>query len=268
MLPGQEHTHAQAVSEALENAREGVAMMAGCESFEVVFTSGGTESNNLAVLGMLAKSDPGHILVSALEHQSVIDAANSLSESGWEIELIDCDESGVIDPDEAFSLCRDDTQLVCIQAANPVVGTIQPVKEIADLFHSRGVHVHCDATQVFGKMPMDVGQLRADTVAISGHKFYGPKGSGALYVRRGLQIAPVVFGEPREMGLRPGAENIPACIGIGAAARLVSKCAEQVEANFEQLRERFIRGLRARRIERSRCSARTRGGSQMWSLWS
>ncbi len=129
-----------------------------------------------------------------------------------------CGKNGLVDPDYFGSRIRPQTQLACVQLANPILGTIQPVREIADICHNRGVPLHCDATQAFGKMPVDVGQLRADTVAISGHKFYGPKGSGAIYVRRGLQLSPISYGEPREMGLRPGAENIPACIGLGAAA--------------------------------------------------
>ncbi|MGB7344154.1 MAG: cysteine desulfurase family protein [Pirellulaceae bacterium] len=244
MLPGQEHAHAQAISEALEHAREGVAMLAGCDPFEIVFTGGGTESNNLAILGILSQSASGHVLVSALEHESVIAAVDSFADGPWDIESIPCDSNGVIDVDQVASLIRENTRLVCVQAASAVTGTVQSVREIADVCHSRGVPVHCDATQVFGKIPFDVTQMRADVMSISGHKFYGPKGSGAVFVRRGLQIAPMMYGEPREMGLRPGSENIPGCIGLGAAARLASKCVDDAQANLLQLRERFISGLR------------------------
>ncbi|QDT09961.1 Cysteine desulfurase [Planctomycetes bacterium K23_9] len=244
MLPGQEHAHAQAIGEALDHAREGVAMLAGCDPFEVVFTSGGTESNNLAILGSLAQTASGHLLVSSMEHESVLAAVDSLADGPWEIETIPADSNGLVDPDQVASLLRPNTRLVAVQAANPVTGTIQSIREIADLVHNRGVHFHCDATQVFGKIPFDVSQMRADSMALSGHKFYGPKGSGALYVRRGLQVAPIAYGEPREMGLRPGAENVPGCIGIGAAARLASKCVVDAEANLRQLRDRFISGLR------------------------
>lgn len=243
MLPGQEHPHAQAVAEALENAREGIALMAGCEPFEVVFTGGGTEANNLAILGILEEKDPGHLLVSSLEHESVLGAAQSLASRGWEVETIPCAENGRIDPDAFNSLIRKETQLACVQLANPIVGVIQPIREIADACHNRGVPLHCDATQAFGKVPVDVGQLRADTVSISGHKFYGPKGSGAIYVRRGLHLSPIAFGEPREMGLRPGAENIPACIGLGAAASLAAKCSADVSQTLSHLRSRLIKGL-------------------------
>ncbi len=243
MLPGQEHPHAQAVGEALENAREGLALLVGCEPFEIVFTSGGTESNNLAVLGILGREEPGHALATVLEHDSVQESLQSLVTRGWEIETVGCDENGLVDPEHFGSRIRDNTRLACVQLANPILGTIQPVREIADLCHNRGVPLHCDATQGFGKLPVDVTQLRADTVAISGHKFYGPKGSGAIYVRRGLNLTPISYGEPREMGLRPGAENIPACIGLGAAATLAAKCAAEAEVSLTELRERLTKGI-------------------------
>lgn len=244
MLPGQDHAHAQLISEALENAREGLASLVGCDPFEVIFTSGGTESNNLAILGLLAGKRPGHVLISALEHDSVIAAVKSLG-SGWAIESVDCGEDGIIDPEQMGDRLRDDTRLVCLQAANPFLGTLQPVREVADICHTRGVSIHCDASQVFGKLPTDVTQLRADTVAISGHKFYGPKGSGGLYIRRGLEISPITFGEPREMGLRPGPENVPAYIGLGAAAALAAHCSVDVSNNLSELRDRFADGIRA-----------------------
>ncbi len=243
MLPGQEHPYAQAIGESLESARESVSLLVGCEPFEIVFTSGGTEANNLAILGMLGRKPPGHALVSALEHESVIGAANNLVEAGWSVDTVPSQTDGRIDPGQLASMIRQDTRLVCVQLANPVLGTIQPVREIADVCHNRGVLVHCDATQAFGKIAVDASQLRADTISISGHKFYGPKGSGALYIRRGLSLTPIAFGEPREMGLRPGAENIPACIGLGAAAALAARGSSMAKANLTELRERLVKGI-------------------------
>jgi cysteine desulfurase len=245
MLPGQEHAHAHAVGEALESAREGIAAMAGCESFEIVFTSGGTEANNLAILGMLGTAEPGHVLVSQLEHESVLGPLSGLPnrDSRWCIEMIPCDSTGIIDPLKVEAMLRPDTRLVCLQGANAIVGTLQPVREVADRCHNRGVALHCDATQMFGKLPVDVKHLRADTVAISGHKFYGPKGSGAIYVRRGLQLDPITFGEPREMGLRPGAENIPGCIGLGTAASLADRCCVEANDKLSELRDQFVSQL-------------------------
>ena len=243
MLPGQEHGHAKAVAEALEHAREGVAMLVGCEPFEIVFTGGGTEANNLAILGLLAEAQPGHLLVSELEHDSVIGAAKALHRRGWEFDFIEVDEQGQVCPELVDRMIRPETRLVSVQAANPILGSLQPIREIADLVHKRGGLIHCDATQVFGKMPLDVNQIKADTIAVSGHKFYGPKGSGAVYIRRGLEIHPISYGDPREMGVRPGPENIPACVGIGEAARLASKCAVDVADNSIELRERFISAI-------------------------
>ncbi len=243
MLPGQEHPHAKAISEALEHAREGLALLAGCDPFELVFTCGGTEANNLAVLGNLARKEVGHVLVSELEHDSVLGAALSLESRSWEIEMVPCQENGVVDPEQFASRLREDTRLACLQLANPVLGTLQPVREVADICHNRGVSLHCDATQAFGKMPVDVTRLRADTVAISGHKFYGPKGSGAIYVRRGLHLSPIAFGEPREMGLRPGTENIPGCVGLGAAASLAGRCSSDAADSLCELRDHLVTGL-------------------------
>lgn len=245
LLPGQEHPQARAVAESLEYARESIGSLVGCEAFEIVFTGGGTESNNLAILGAAGRSRVGHMIVSELEHESVCNTASMLSRLGWRVDFVPPNKQGVIDPERIQDLLRDDTQLVCLQAANPVLGTLQPVREVADLCHSRGVAVHCDATQSFGKMTVDVAELRADTVAISGHKFYGPKGTGALYVRRGYPLAPILFGESREMGLRPGAENVPGWIGIGAAASLASRCCEEACEAMTKLRDHLADSLRA-----------------------
>lgn len=250
MLPGQEHPQARAVSEAIEHAREGVAMMAGCEPFELVFTGGGTEANNLAILGTAAVVANGetsrekHMLVSALEHDSVLEAAYSLTRRGWDVETVPASEEGVIEPERFAERIRDETRLACLQLANPVLGTLQPVRELADLCHSAGVRLHCDATQGFGKIPVDIARLRVDTAAISGHKLYGPKGSGAVFVRRGLSLAPIGFGESREMGLRPGSENVPAWVGFGAAASLVGRCAEEASERLASLRDRFVDRVR------------------------
>lgn len=243
MLPGQMHRVSRAVAEAIEQAREQVALMMGCESFEIVFTGGGTEANNLAVLGLAKRFGGGHMLVSALEHESVWQAVDSLQSRGWLIDTIPVGCDGVVHSAEVEKRLREETRLVCVQAANPILGTFQPIREIADLCHSRGVPVHCDAIQVFGKTAFDVRQLRADTVAVSGHKMYGPKGSGALYVRRGLLLSPVTYGETREMGLRPGSENVPGWIGMGAAAKLVHRCAQEAGERMTELTERFFKRL-------------------------
>lgn len=244
LLPGQEHPQARAVAESLEYARESIASMVGCEAFEIVFTGGGTEANNLAILGAAGRLRKGHIIVSALEHESVCETVAMLSQIGWDVETIAPNLNGEVDPERFKDAFRNDTKLVCLQAANPIFGTIQPVRVVADLCHSRGIALHCDATQSFGKMSVDVAELRADTVAISGHKFYGPKGTGALFVRRGYPLLPVMFGESREMGLRPGAENVPGWIGLGAAASLASKCCIEAGVAMKKLRDHLASSIR------------------------
>ena len=243
MLPGQNHAGCQAVAEALEQARDGVAELVGCEAFEIVFTGGGTEANNLAVLGVAGRHRSGHVIVSALEHESVWNAVRSLKCRGWRVDIARPGPDGVIEAEEIERQLRDDTRLVCLQAANPILGTIQPVREVADICHARNIPVHSDAVQLFGKTPTDVASLRADTVAVSAHKFYGPKGAGALFVRRGFSLAPVMFGEIREMGLRPGSENVPCWIGVGAASRLASRCAGEAAERMSELRDRFVHRL-------------------------
>ena len=249
MLPGQEHPHARAVSEAIDAAREGVARMAGCDPFELVFTSGGTEANNLAILGITqgpsqVRDGPGHLLVSSLEHESVLSAAESLTRGGWDVEYVSPGPSGIVEADRFAERIRPQTRLACLQLASPALGTIQPVRELADLCHGRGVAVHCDAVAAFGKMTVDLHALRVDTAAISSHKVYGPKGTGAVYVRRGLPLAPIGFGESGEMGLRPGCENVPAWVGFGAAASLASRSCDIVDT-LARLRTSLIDGLRA-----------------------
>lgn len=242
MLPSQDHAQAQAVSEALENAREGLGQLVGCEPFELVFTGGGTESDNLAIRGIAGQLPPGHLLVSDLERDSVLGAARSLQPHGWQVEVVPVDSDGVVDPELFASRIKPETRLACIQLANPIVGTIQAIRQIADLCHGRGVLLHCDATSAFGRIPVSAHDLRVDTMSISGHKFFGPKGSGALFVRRGLDLVPVMFGEPREMGLRPGPENIAGCVGLGAAATLASRCAIEAPTGLAELRDRFVKG--------------------------
>lgn len=242
-LPNQQHPLARAINESLEQAREAVSFMVGCDAFELVFTGGGTEANNLAILGAVQGEPPGHILVSAVEHESVLLAAESLVRQGWQLEELPCNSIGQVDPEMVAQRLREDTALVCVQLANPVIGTIQPIRKIADVCHKRGVRLHCDATQAFGKVAVDAVALGVDTMSISGHKFYGPRGSGALYLRAGVKLSPIAHGESREMGLRPGPENIPAWVGMGVAASLVARCIDEVEATFQELQERLVSGI-------------------------
>lgn len=255
MLPTQSHAHASAVGEAIESAREKVALLLGCDPFEIVFTSGGTEANNLAILGLAAAIDRDssatgrhaaghHALVASIEHEAVLEAAAELVRRGWAVQRVPCDEDGQVDAEVVESLLRPETKLVCLQLANPILGTLQPVRDVADRCHNHGIRLHCDATAAVGKIPIDVTQLRVDTLAVSGHKMYGPKGSGALFVRRGLDLQPITYGESREMGLRAGSENVPGIVGLGAAALLTGRCVDEAQSTLAELRQRFIDGLR------------------------
>lgn len=249
MLPEQQHWHGTAIDEAVTEARDSLAALAGCEGFEIVFTSGATEANNLAIAGLLGQQNNagrpqrgGHILVSALEHDSVLHTLQQIvgRDPHWNMDVIPCSGDGLIDPQTVEQMICGETRLVCIQAANPVLGTIQPVAAIGELCAHRGIHLHCDATQVFGKIPVNVKQMKVDTAAISSHKFYGPKGVGALYVRRGLAIDGVHGGEAAEMGLRPGAQNITGIVGMGAAAQLAERFSLTTEDPLEELRDHFV----------------------------
>ena len=257
MLPSQDHAQAQAVGEALEHARENVAQLVGCEPFEIVFTGGGTEANNLAIRGIAGQLEPGTILVSQLEHDAVVGAAGSLVAAGWKLAAVPCEAEGRIAPDRFADQLDEDVRIACVQLANPVVGTIQDVREIADLCHHRGVLLHCDASDAFGKVEVAARQLRADTITVSGHKFFGPKGTGALFVRRGLQLTPINFGEPREMGLRPGAENVPGCVGLGAAAALAAKYSSDAPDGLAELRDRLVKGILGAIVPQPICLAET-----------
>ncbi|MEM9366877.1 MAG: cysteine desulfurase family protein [Planctomycetota bacterium] len=256
LLPTQMHTEASAVGEAIERARESTAMLLGCEPFEVVFTSGGTEANNLAILGMfgargagrenhhdLERGESPHALVSALEHEAVLSPVRQLEAAGWDMEVVKCDARGRVDVDEFADHIRPSTRLACLQLANSVVGTVQNVRQLSDRCHNWGIHVHCDATVAAGRVPINANQLRVDTLAITGHKFYAPKGVGALFVRRGLTLQPILHGESREMGLRSGADNVPGIVGLGQAATLATRCVDEAATTLSGLRQRLVDGL-------------------------
>ncbi len=243
LLPGQFHAGGRAVEEVIQQAREAVAALVGCDSFELVFTDGATEANNLAILGADGTSGRKHLLVSPLEHDSVLHAALHAGRLGAEVELLPCDREGVVQAEVVAQKLRPDTLMVCLQAANPMLGTIQPIRDVADICHRNGTLLHCDATQVFGKQPFDVTQLHADTVALSAHKFYGPKGAGALYVRRGLHLNATRFGESQEMGIRAGAVNVPAIVGLGVAADLSARCVLDAAVKLQSLTALFTATL-------------------------
>jgi cysteine desulfurase len=236
------HAAGRKLAAAVEQARAEIASLIGAEPDEVVFTSGGTESNNWVLHGV----PDGHVVVSAVEHFSILENASRLRELGREVSVVSVSGDGRVDPAAVGAALRDDTRLVSLMLAQNEVGTLQPVAEVAALARARGALVHTDACQAAGKIPVDVRALGVDLLSVAGHKLYGPKGIGALYVRRGVALAPWMLGAPHERGRRAGTLNVPGIVGLGAAARLA---AERLPAEVPRLRalsSRFCEALLAR----------------------
>jgi cysteine desulfurase len=214
--PGRLHAEGRVTRVALEDAREQVAALLGARPREVVFTASGTEAVNTAVWGAVARADgPAHVVTTAVEHSAVLDACRR---SGAELTVVGVDRLGRFDPSDVLAAVRPETALVTIQLANHEVGTVQPADEVAAACRDRGVIVHVDACMAAGHVPVDFGALAADLCSVSAHKFGGPKGAGALLVRRGLRLPPFVVGGAQERARRGGLEDVPAMVGFGAAA--------------------------------------------------
>lgn len=220
--PSSLYTPAYEAKRVLQRARNAFARAIGSQNDEIVFTSGGTESNNLAILGAArAIKRKRHLVVGCTEHHSVIFAARALEKEGFTLSFAPCDSNGRYDPEAAIRLLRDDTALLSLQLANNETGVVQPVAEIARAARARRIPVHCDAVAAFGQIPVDVNQLCADLLSASAHKIGGPKGAGILFVRNEITLIPLVFGGSQERGLRPGTENVPAIAGFAKALSFV-----------------------------------------------
>lgn len=241
--PTELHTPGQIAREGLETARAQVAALIGAPERDIVFTSGGTESDNLALIGTLQLLEPGHIAISAIEHPAVGQSVRFLQELGWDATLVSVDHHGVLDLDALEAALRPDTRMVSVMLANNVVGSLQPVREVAELAHERGILVHTDAVQAFGSVPIDVEELGVDLLAASSHKLYGPKGVGALYVRRGTRVKPLIHGGGQERGLRSGTENVPGIVGFGAAAEIALRVMPEASPRLAALRDRLVAGV-------------------------
>ena len=232
--PSSSHADGRKVHQAVERAREQVALLIAAQADEIVFTGCATEANNLAIRGVArALRDQGrHLVTSAVEHPSVAQPFQRLRDDGWEVSVIAVDSYGQVDPGNLSAALRDDTVLVSIMHANNEVGTVQPIEEIAAITRPRGILLHTDAAQSAAKIPVSVDALGVDLLTLAGHKFYASKGVGALYLRRGTPLQPVLVGAGHEAGLRPGTENVPAIAGLGEAARIAS---ERQAAHSQQL---------------------------------
>jgi cysteine desulfurase len=232
----------------IDEAREKVAFAIGASPEEIVFTGGGTEADNLAVKGAVwANEQKGrHVLLPRIEHHAVLDSSEWLAKAGFEIEFVPVDEAGLVSSDVVAERLRDDTVLVCVMAVNNEIGTIEPVAEIATLCRERGVLFFTDAVQALGKIPVDVKVWGCDLAAFSAHKIGGPKGTGALYVRRGVKLVPHTHGGGQERGRRSGTENPAGVVGFGAATELVTNELDGGPPTWEALRNRLWDGIRER----------------------
>lgn len=242
--PSSAHAFGERARKSVAAARREVAALVGASDDEVVFTGSATEADNLALVGVArALPDKRHLIVSAVEHPAVMQPALQLRAAGWTLTVLPVDGCGRVDPADVAAALRPDTALVSVMHANNEVGTIQPVAEIAALARANGTLMHTDAAQSAGKVALDVDTLGVDLLTLAGHKFYAPKGIGALYVRRGTPIAPILFGAEQEHGLRPGTENVPHIVGLGTAARLARERLPLATDKLAALRDELHRRL-------------------------
>jgi cysteine desulfurase len=239
------HHFGQAAKQKLEAARRQVAALIQANPAEVVFTSGGTESDNLAVLGVVraAGCQRAHLIVSAIEHPAVLAAAAQLEREGAAVTRLPVDAGGTVDPTDVRRALRPETALVSLMHANNELGTIQPIAEIARITREAGVPLHVDGVQALGKVPVDVNALGVDLYSMSGHKLYAPKGVGALYVRKGTKLAPTAFGGHHERDRRPGTENVPGIAALGTAAELAGRTLAAESERLASLRDRLETGV-------------------------
>jgi cysteine desulfurase len=247
--PSSIHHFGQRAKAALDEARSAVADLIGAEPSEVVFTSGGTEADNLAIRGAAEALEPAgrtHLIASAIEHEAVLNTLRALGRRGWKTTLLPVDDRGLVSPAALEAALTAQTALVSVMHANNEIGTIQPVAELAGLAHARGALFHTDAVQSVCKIPVDVRALGVDLLALSAHKFNGPKGVGALWIRRGTRLAAAVTGGRQERNRRAGTENVPGIVGLGVAARLGAAKLTSHGAALAALRDRLEEGILAR----------------------
>src|SRR5215475_1903887 len=236
------HHHGQETRAAVERARESVANLLGCRGSEVVFTSGGTEGDNLAISGLAKPGD--HIITSTIEHHAVMNACKHLEEKGCEVASVPVDGRGLVDPNDVKRALKRNTKLITIMTANNETGVIQPVEEIGRIAAEADVYFHTDAVQAAGKVPLDVMQIGCDLLTISGHKMHAPQGVGALYVRKGTKLEPMIYGGRHERSRRAGTENVPGIVALGKAAEVARIGLERGEdKSLAAMRDRVERAL-------------------------
>lgn len=241
------HSVGQEAKRALEQAREHVAKLIGASPTEIIFTSGGTEADNQAIIGFLEKNTlkGKHLITSAIEHHAVLDTCKYLEKKGYELTILPVNNEGYVELATLKAALKSDTVLVSIMHANNEISTIQNIKQLAEIAHANGSFFHTDAVQTVGKIPIDVQKLGVDMLSLSAHKFYGPKGIGALYVKRGLRIGSFLHGGAQERNRRASTENIPAIVGLGKAAELALHDQEKEATRLLSLTEELISGILA-----------------------
>lgn len=239
------HSFGQEAKEALEESREVIADLMGAKPKEIIFTSSATESNNTALKGIaFANRKKGnHIIISPIEHDCVIESARWLESQGFEVTRLKVGKFGLIDPADVKKAIKKDTILVSVMHANNEIGTIEPIEEIGKICRERNVYFHTDAAQSFGKIPIDVNKMNIDLMTVSSHKTYGPKGAGALFVRGGTKIEPIIHGGGHESGLRSSTVNVPAIVGFAEAARICQREMRREAEKLTKLRDKLIKGV-------------------------
>ncbi len=246
--PSSGHALGQRARAAVEQARAHLARLLGCEPGEILFSSGGSESNNAVIFGVAEQAEPErhHLITSAVEHPAVVEPCRVLEERGWRITRLSVDGEGLVDPVELERALDGETALVSVMLANNEVGAIEPVAELAALCREAGAPLHTDAAQAVGKMPVDARGLGVDYLTVAGHKLYAPKGVGALFIRTGRELPPFVRGAGQEGGRRAGTENVPEIVGLGEAARIASDELESDMVHSRDLRDRLLAALAER----------------------
>src|SRR5579872_2182161 len=235
------HHEGRVAREAVETARAQVASLIGAQPDEIIFTASGTEADNLALIGAVrASGKPGHIVTSSIEHAAILQTCCFLATLGTKVNHLAVDSHGLVGPENLLRALRSNVTIVSIMAANNVVGTLQPIEELAHLTKLHGVVFHTDAVQAAGKIPLDVNRLHVDLLSLSAHKLHGPKGIGALYVRKGVKLSPIVFGGGHERGLRAATENVAGIVGFGAAAEIARKELSEESARLAGFREYIV----------------------------
>jgi cysteine desulfurase len=240
------HHFGQQAKATMDDARSAIASLLNADPSEIVFTSGGTEADNLAIRGAAEALEPSgrrHLIASGIEHEAVLNTVRALARRGWRTTLLDVDQTGIVSPDRLRAVIDRDTALVSVMHANNEIGTIQPIAALAAIAHEHGALMHTDAVQTAGKIPVDVRALGVDLLALSAHKFNGPKGAGALWIKRGTRMQPTVTGGKHERNRRAGTENVAAIAGLGVAATLAAGKMAAEAGRVSALRDRLEAGI-------------------------